>query len=467
MANFPVRAVLALALPAVCQQMLVLTVTISDRYLAGHIRETVSAETSNQVAYQAAQTTAQYLAWFISSYIILVSVGSTALVARFTGAGERELAIRTTHQSLILAAVLGLGGSGLGLCFVTDIVAILDLEGEAAMLAASYLRPMFVLLAFQVVEMAGIACLVGRGDTRTGLYVMAGVATVNLPMAWGLCLGLGPLPSLGFVGISVGTAISHCLGSVAVITVLARGRFELVLRLRSLWPDLALLGRLLRVSGPAGLDSMSVALCQLWFLSLVNRLGDVAAGAHGIALNWEATAFLSGSAFGTAAMTLVGQNLGAARPDRAARCGWTAFALGAAVMATMGALFYTFAPQMFRLFCPQESQVPIVEAGIPVLRLVAFAMPALASAIVFTSALRGAGETLVPVLFSWIGFLCVRIPLAYFLAFPTVDLGPLGEYAGAGLGLFGAWLAMLADIWVRGIFFLARFASGHWKTKRV
>ena len=93
-------------------------------------------------------------------------------------------------------------------------------------------------------------------------------------------------------------------------------------------------------------------------------------------------------------------------------------------------------------------QQAVIDAGVPVLRLVAFAMPALASTIIFTAALRGAGDTRVPVLFTWVGFLGVRIPLAYLLTRPEL-----------GLGLLGAWLAMFADLWVRGVFFLVRFAS--------
>jgi Na+-driven multidrug efflux pump len=162
-------------------------------------------------------------------------------------------------------------------------------------------------------------------------------------------------------------------------------------------------------------------------------------------------------------MSLVSQGLGASRPDQAARSGWTAFGLGCATMSLMGLIFYTLAPWMFRLYCPDPSQAQIVQEGTQVLRLIAFVMPALASSIIFTAALRGAGDTIVPVVFSWIGFLGVRIPLAYYLTMSTVDLGPLGEVHG----LFGAWLAMCADIMVRGGFFLWRFASGRWKRMRV
>ncbi len=86
---------------------------------------------------------------------------------------------------------------------------------------------------------------------------------------------------------------------------------------------------------------------------------------------------------------------------------------------------------------------------------------------VFTQALRGAGDTRVPVLFSWTGFLVVRIPLAYLLTSRELDLGPLGVVHGYDWGLFGAWIAMLADIWIRGLLFLMRFAGGKWKRVKV
>jgi Na+-driven multidrug efflux pump len=111
---------------------------------------------------------------------------------------------------------------------------------------------------------------------------------------------------------------------------------------------------------------------------------------------------------------------------------------------------------MFWLYCGNEGQEEVARIGESVLRLIAFAMPGLASTMVFTAALRGAGDTRVPVLFTWVGFLLVRIPLAYLLTEPRFHLG-----------LYGAWLAMTADLYVRGAFFLWRFAGGRWKHARV
>ena len=464
-ARRPVAAVvLALALPALAQQYLHLVVRLSDQFLADNFH---LPDPAARGAYLSALTTAGYLYWFVSSYTVLVAVGSTALVARFVGGGDWEGAKRATGQSVVLAVGFGLFGTVAAFLGLPSLVAALRLSGDAAALCVEYLTPLTALLAFQITEAACVACLAGAGDTRTGLKVLGGVAFLNVPLAWGLCFGVGPVPGLGFVGIALGTGLSHVVGCVTVVILLARGRSGLELRAADLVPERGLMTRLLRVSVPAAVDSLSVAFCQLWFLSIVNRLGNVAAAAHGVALQWEALGYLAGAAFGTAAMTLVGQNLGARTPHRAAAAGWTAFGMACAAMTVMGILFFLLARPMFRLFCHEPHLDPVVDAGVPVLKLIAFAMPALASQIVFTSALRGAGDARVPVLFSWIGFLGVRLPLAYVLTAPAVDLGPLGTIPGAGWGLFGAWVAMVADIWVRGAFFAARFAGGRWKTVEV
>ena len=81
--------------------------------------------------------------------------------------------------------------------------------------------------------------------------------------------------------------------------------------------------------------------------------------------------------------------------------------------------------------------------------------------------MRGAGDTAVPVAFTWVGFVGVRIPLAFVLTRKEIDLGLFGVWPGLDLNLFGAWLAMFADLFVRGAFFLLRFASGRWKRVKV
>jgi putative MATE family efflux protein len=456
------RLVFQLAWPVWIYQLLGLAVNFCDRLLAGRY---LNLPGERQLAAQAAQTTATYLAWMLTNYTVLVSVGSTALVARFCGAKDQDAAVRATNQSILLAVVLGLAGSVAGLLVMPYLLDWMQMQGDSREYARQFMQPLILLLVFQTVESAGIACLVGAGDTRTGLAVLGGVAGLNVPLTMLFFFGAGPVPALGFPGIALGTALAHTAGGLSVLALLARGHSGLRLHGRLLRPDWSLLYRLLRVSVPAGADNFSRVAGQLWFLRIVNGLSAAAQGAHGIAINMEALSYQSGEAFSTATMTLVGQNLGAGRPARAARSGWVGFLAGGTVMAGMGLIFFVLARPLFTLFCPSADQLPIIEAGVPVLRLVAFAQPALASCNIFTAALRGAGDTRVPVLITWLGFFLVRIPLAYLLTEPEMHLGPLGTWPG--FGLFGAWLAMAADIHVRGLIFLARFAGGRWKRIRV
>ena len=456
--------VIGLAWPVLVQQFLILSVALYDQFLAGN---NPPADPAKHIAHQSAQTTANYIAWFFSSASALVSVGGTALVARFVGAGERPRANRVANQSVILAFVFGLAGTPLALFLLPLVVRALGLRDEAADSAVRFLQPIFFLVTFQLVEQAAIACLVGAGDTKTGPLILGGVALVNIPLAWSCFHGLGPIPEMGFYGIGMGTALSHACGSMFVLGVLVRGRFGLRLRPAELWPDFPLLYRILRISMPASVDTLSIGLCQLWFLSLVNGLGDVAATAHGTAIRCEGLGYMSGQAFATAAAALVGQNLGAKKPAEAARSARYALLFGCVTMSFMGALFFTFAPEMFRFFSPHEHQQPVVDAGVPALRLVAFAMPCLSAIIILTGVLRGAGDTRFPILLSWIGFLVIRLPLAYVLTRSQVDLGAGIVIPGWDLGLFGAWLAMFADLTVRGVLFVLRFAGGRWKTVKV
>src|SRR5437016_1866243 len=128
------RLVLALSLPVLAQQGLSFVVLMSDRYLAGHLR------VENQAALLAAQTTAHYLAWFIVCYNVIVTVGSTALVARCIGAGERRLAVEVTHQAILLAVFLGLIATAWALLGgVRWMVGMLNLTGAPADYATEFL----------------------------------------------------------------------------------------------------------------------------------------------------------------------------------------------------------------------------------------------------------------------------------------------------------------------------------------
>lgn len=442
------RQVLLLALPALAQQYLFFFIQNYDQYLARGYSPT----------HMAALTTANYLYWFVSSYSVVVSAGATAIVGRMVGAKEMATANRAAGQAILLAAGFGLMGTLAAFVGLPLLLAAVQLDAASRSIAMEYMAPLLCILAIQMIETAGIASLVGAGDTRTGLFILAAVATVNVPVAYALSTGAWGMPNLGFTGIACGTAAAHVAGGSAVFLLLLHGRSGLKVRWGDLVPDFAIIRRLLRVSIPAAADSLSVAICQFWFLSIVNKLGSAIAAGHGIALRWEGLGYLSGAAFASAGASVVARNLGAGRPDRAARGGWSAFGWGVALMSIWGAVFALLSRPMCELYVEGHSDdhAAVIDSGVIALRTIAAVMPWLAAAIIFTGCLRAAGDTRVPVLFTWIGFLGVRIPLGYLLTGPYV-----------GWGIFGAWMAMNADIVIRGTLLFARFAGGKWKRIRV
>ena len=432
-----------LATPVLIEQALLYLVGLSDTILAGrYLRE----------EHLAAITVASYLLWFLNSLMTVVSVGATALVARLTGARQPAQANRTTQQAVSLALILGIFVFLGGELVAPWLVQALNLEGNAAADATLFLRAVLVTVPLGAIMAAGIACLHGVGDTRTGMWVMFLVNAVNVGLAWPLVRGLGPIPALGFPGIVAGTAISEGVGGMAILAILARGRSGLRLSRAGAWPDLPDSWRILRISLPASGESLTTIVCQLWFLGLINRLGATATAAHGVAIRCEALAFLTATAFSIAARTLVGQYLGARRPDLASRAGKAAWGHGLVALTLIGGLLYLTAPAMLNLFLDGR-QPAVVAAGAPVLRIVAFALPFLATMNILTGALQGAGDTRWPWLIVLIGYFGLRIPLTYALTDPS----------WFDLGLRGAWFAMFADLAVRGVLMAARFLHGGWR----
>ena len=233
------------------------------------------------------------------------------MVARFVGARDHAMANRVMNQSILTGLVWALLLMAVTLPFAGLFPLLMGLKGTAAAAAERYLTIEFCVLPAVMVERVAIACLRGAGDTVSGLVTMAIVNVINMGCSYALCIGLGPLPELGWTGIAVGTAIGHCCGAAILLALLAGGRAGFHLRLEGMRPDFDLIRRILRIGIPGGIDVVLVNICQMIFLRIVLSLGDAAAAAHGVAIQVEALGYMPGGAFQVSAATMAGQYLGA------------------------------------------------------------------------------------------------------------------------------------------------------------
>ena len=449
------RPVLVLVLPALLEQVLAISVGFTDKWLAGNLLE--------GPAYLAAVGLVAYALGFLPGLFAVPAVAATALVARAIGAGDHAAARRAAGQAFVigggLVAVVGLAAWVLG----RQLVGALGLPPDSTDLAHDYLAIVVPSLPAMMIIAVGVAVLRGAGDMVAGLAAMTVVNLVNAGASFALAAGVWGLPRLGWRGLAWGTFLGYSLGAACTLVLLARRDRQLRPAVTDLRPDRAWLRRILSVGLPAGTDAIGNAVCHLWFLSVVNRLGDVDAAAHAVAITIESLAFLPGSAFGLASATLSGQFLGARDERRARKCVWIAAAGCVALMSAMGGVFLFAAEPLAGWFVGGAGRQPeVASLTARLVRIVAFAQPPLAMLMVFSGGLRGAGATRPPLMVNFLGLILIRLPLAMLLAWPSVPLPGGWVVEGWKMGAAGAWIAMATDLAVRGLAMAAIFSGRGW-----
>ena len=454
--------VLRLALPAVGEQLLNLMVGIVDTFLVGHLGKQALAAVGLANEWVMVATT----------FFGAVATGTTALIARAVGGEDWHLAGRALRQSLILGTAIGLLTTILGLSLAGPVVALLGAQADTQPLAATYLRTVATIFLLSTLMFVSNAAMRGAGDTRTPMIIMLIVNGLNAAVAWVLINGPFGLPKMGVEGSAIGAAVGRGVGGILAIALLLRGRGGLRLTLSQLRPDLCLMGRILRIGLPSGLETILFRLAQMSFYRVVAGLGTAALAAQKVALDAASISFLPGFGFAVAATTLVGQGLGANDPKRAERSGYLSFLWGCGLMVGMGLIFLAVPATLVRFFTPDPQ---VIALGALPLRIIGLAQPGLAAAMIFAGGLRGAGDTRTPLWINGTSLWLVRVGLAILLTqglsvfVPGLVSTPLPRWLvhGVGLGLPGAWIGLAADQTVRGTLMVLRFRAGRWKRARV
>ena len=401
----------------------------------------------------AAVGVAGQLMFLMFSVGMSISIGATALVARFAGARQTDEATVAANQSVWIAGIASLLCLALMLPLRGVLVAQMHLSAPAAALCVSYLTLTILGVPFLFLMLILGGVYRGLGDTVTPLLVMIGVNIIHLGGDFLLIFGKAGFPKLGLPGGALALLCSQVVGAVLYLLFLRRSPVAgLLTRKRHLEMEWA--RRILNIGIPAALQNISRVVSLLLFTGVLARTPDATAGvaALTIGLTSESIAFMPGFAFSTAASTLTGQNLGAGNPDRAERAAWAALGQGLAIMCLMGAVFFVFAQQFAQFFTHDPKVVPL---AVSYLRISALAEPFLAFGMILTGALNGAGDTKAPAWASAVTMWGVRLPLAILLA-------QVWHF-----GAVGAWWAMAASTILGGVAAYGLFKWGRWKTVKV
>jgi putative MATE family efflux protein len=373
------------------------------------------------------------------------------MISRAIGARHRRLANSVCGQSMTAAFVLGLILAAILYLWAPMWIRATRLNGDAAVFALSYLRMLSACLPFLTVMLAANACLRGAGDTLTPAVSMILVNLVNMGLSFGLTYGWWGLPRMGFDGIAAGTVIAYVVGGLLQFGVLVSGYGGIRLHWHRLRPHWHTLRRIFRVGVPAGVEGLLIWVAQFAIVIVINQMDrtNTAAAAHLNAVKIEAFSYLPGFAFATAAATLVGRSLGMKDARRAKRGTYLAYALGGGMMTLCGVIFILWGRTLAGWMLPNQPAIAGLTARC--LFVTGFIQSGFAASMIFSGALRGAGDTVAVMALNLFSTIVVRLAGVLFVVFVF------------GQGLVAVWCVLAGELFLRGLIVWLRFEKGAWR----
>lgn len=381
-----------------------------------------------------------------------LGMGVTAMVSRRMGEKDREAAAVVTGQAIWIGAAMAVVIGYTGVTYAADLLRLIGADatviaegkGFTAMLLGGSASILFLFLLN--------AAFRGAGDAPIALRSLTLANVINIVLDPCLIFGLGPFPELGVTGAAVATTIGRGIGVAYLVYALfaGNGRLKLTLRQCAFVPKI--ITRMIRIS-IGGIGQFLIATASwIVIMRIVALYGSSPIAAYTIALRLIEFAFLPAWGLGNAAATLVGQNLGAGRPDRAEKSVWRASRYNAVFMSILGLVSVALAPQIVGLF---SGEPEVVRYGTSCIRILGIGYPMYAVGMIVIQAMNGAGDTYTPSVLNFISFWVLQIPLAYWLAAP-MKFGPNGVFTS--LIIAETTLTILAVLF---------FRRGKWKTQQV
>jgi putative MATE family efflux protein len=264
--------------------------------------------------------------------------------------------------------------------------------------------------------------------------------------------GLGPFPRLGVTGASVATTTGRGIGVLVQLYWLWRGKGRVVIRRSHIRLDPRVMLNMVRLSGSAVFQSLVNTTSYVFVVRIVAAFGSDALAGYTIGIRMIIFALLPSFGMSNAAATLVGQNLGAGKPERAETSVWRTALFNMVFLGGVSVIFLVFAPLLVSAFTSNPAVVP---HAVRCLRIVSAGFVFYAYGMVLTASFNGAGDTFTPTMLNLFCFWLFEIPLAYVLARPL------------GVGPQGVFLALALAFSLLAVLSVVIFRRGRWKTKRV
>jgi putative MATE family efflux protein len=438
-------AVWRLAWPAMVQNLIGGMQGLVDHAMVGHYQG-YAANAGLGVSWQ--------IFLVVIVFISSLFTGQAILVARYAGAGNHDQVNRVVYQAFLTAVFLAVGVlAPLGYVLSPHLLDLVNAAPDVREHALPFLRTIFTFNIGMMLFFMLSAALRAAGDARTPLQLGVIMTVLNVLLNVALIPGLGPIPALGTMGAALGTSISGGVVGIYGVWKLFSGhtviRFSRQMALR---PDLAVIRLLFQFGLPTGVQGVAMNVGGVWLLRFIGSLTESAAAQAAFAVAYtELFSFITWTSVGLMGATsvIVGQNIGAHRPDRAKAAVRTSARLGLLVASTLGVLFLVIPQALLSLFGMTEGRP--AELGVLLLRVLSVSGLFVTLALTYTGGLQGSGDTKSPLFISIVSQ--VVIPLG-----ACATLQAMGRLTPMAI-----WLAILAGHSTRALLSYWRFRQGAWQ----
>jgi putative MATE family efflux protein len=381
-----------------------------------------------------------------------LGIGATAVVARRIGEKDDEGAAQAAAQAIALGLIVALAVGVAGFVNAERLLRLMGATPSMIESSLGYTQVMFAGNATVTLLFLNNAIFRGAGDPAIAMRMLWLGNAINIVVCPFLIFGLGPFPELGVTGAAIGTNIGRGTAVVTQLWMLGSGRSRIHIRARHLQLVPAVMWNVCRLSGSGFLQILIDTSSYIGLVRVISTFGPDALAGYTIGIRTVIFAILPAWGLSNAAATMVGQALGAGKPDRAEESVWTAGKYNAIVLGVVGVLFVVFAPLIVSIYTTDPAVAPHATSC---LRIVSTGFVFFAYGLVFTQSFNGAGDTWTP---TWINLGCFwlwQIPLAWLLAI-RLGMGPRGVFIAMTVAF--STLAVVSGV---------IFRRGWWKTRRV
>ncbi len=436
------QAILILAIPMVLEMIMESVFAVCDVFFVSKLGASAIATVG---------LTESWIA-IVFALAMGLAIATSATVARRTGERDREGAARAATQGILLALALSLVLGVFGGIFAPQALRVMGASPDVVAQGTGYARVMLGGNATIVMLFLINAVFRGAGDAAIAMRVLWLANAINIVLGPCLIFGLGPFPRLGVTGAAVATNIGRGTGALFALWSLLKPGSRVDIHARHLKIEPALIGKLLQLAWSAALQFLIGMGSWIALVRILSSFGSDTLAGYTIGIRVIMFTLLPSSGVANAAATMVGQALGARKPERAEAAVKIAGKYNMIVLTAIGVLLAFGAPLIARLF---SSDPNVASVATNLLRLVACGFPFYGWGMVYSQSFNGAGDTRTPTLLNLAVFWCWEIPLAYVLAVP-LRMGPFGVFLALAIA-FSTYA--VAGSWA--------FKRGTWKRRHV